>query len=667
MTAPKTPLRSKLDLPDFEKTPDEIRTRLKEGLSEARTRLKELGNKASSKGDLSFDDILGALDQLQFDIGHKHSRIYFILNTHPSAPMREAAQEAHQEWQKFSVEMTYDENLYRTVKKYEAQSPKLMGEQKKFFDEILRNYRRMGFELPHAQREEVKKLLQRLHEVEASFSKNIQEYRDELEVDEKDLQGLDAAFVQNLRRSPAGKFLIGLDYPEYLPVMEFAQSEDLRRRLLEKKYRTAHATNRPHLNEMVQLRSQIAKKLGYASWNHFVMEERMAKSPERVHQFLQELETNLRKRSAKDVEELTKLKRAATKDPQAELKIWDYYYYQSLLKRKKHQVDEMEIRNYFPLSQVLEGMFALYRELFGIRMMEQDPSQFHQWHPEVRLFKVVEEDGTGIGYFYLDLHPREGKYNHAAAFGITDGKKISETEYQGPVRAMVCNFPRAQGGEPALIHHRDVDTLFHEFGHILHGLLTKAEYAFFSGTSVAWDFVEAPSQIMENWCWHYESLARFARDWRKPSETIPESLVEKMVAAKKDGITLHYLRQLSLAKADLQIHGPEVPRDAVETANLVLQEVFLAPPEGSCFAAGWGHMVGYAGGYYGYAWADVMAADLFSLFKAQGIMNSQLGRKLRREIFEPGGSRDENISLEAFLGRPLSSKAFFEDLSPSSR
>jgi thimet oligopeptidase len=295
-------------------------------------------------------------------------------------------------------------------------------------------------------------------------------------------------------------------------------------------------------------------------------------------------------------------------------------------------------------------------------MLEQEAGSFYTWHEEVRLFKVVDEDGTGLGYFYLDLHPREGKYGHAAAFGLMDGKLLASGEYQRPVKAMVCNFARAQGSEPALIPHREVETLFHEFGHILHGILTTAKYVQFSGTSVAWDFVEAPSQILENWVWDYESLKRFARDWRKPSESIPEDLVKRMNAARKDGVTLHYLRQVSLARADFTIHSDRPPGDAIEKSNQVLSELFLPVPKGSAFAAGWGHMVGYAGGYYGYAWADVMAADLFSMFKKQGILNQELGRRLRREIYEPGGSRDENVSLERFLGRPLSPQAFFEDL-----
>ena len=231
----------------------------------------------------------------------------------------------------------------------------------------------------------------------------------------------------------------------------------------------------------------------------------------------------------------------------------------------------------------------------------------------------------------------------------------------------MCNFARAQGSEPALIPHREVETLFHEFGHILHGLLTTAKYVNFAGTNVAWDFVEAPSQILENWVWDYESLRRFAKDWRNMSQSIPEELVSKMNEAKKAGITLHYLRQVSLALADFSIHSDRPPGDAIQSTNQVLSEIFMPMPKETAFAAGWGHMVGYAGGYYGYAWADVMAADLFSRFREQGILNRELGRKLRKEIYEPGGSRDENLSLEQFLGRPLSNRAFFEDLGIAAR
>ena len=658
-------LRPKLSLPDFETTADQILQRGRHSMAECRAEQKVIGDQDLSK--ISLKSSLRALDSLRFIAGCNHSRIYLLMSVHPQKEIREAAQVIQQEWQTYDIELTYDEKLYSVVKAFAAKqssskAEKLEPEEEKLLAESLRSYRRLGFELAPEKRNEVKILFQELHRIESSFSKNIQEYKDEIFVLPNELIGMDANFIASLTKKETGEVSLGLDYPTFLPIMEFCENESIRARLLERKYKTAEVSNRSQLNKMVELRMQIARQLGYKSWNHFVMEERMAKDPARVDAFLKELEGQLRRSAAKDFADLAALKAEHTTNPKAEFKAWDFYFYSSLRKKRLFAVDSQEIRHYFPLPQLLDGMFGVFRDLFGIKIIEEKAGSFYSWHPELRLFKVEDEDASGLGYFYLDLHPREGKYNHAAAFGLTGGRLLENGEYQRPVKAMVCNFPRAQGNEPALIPHREVETLFHEFGHILHGILTQAKYAQFSGTSVAWDFVEAPSQILENWAWDYQSLKRFAKDWRDSSKVIPEDLVIKMQAAKKAGNVLHYLRQVSLARADVTIHGEIAPCDAIEATNEVLSRIFLPVPPKTAFAAGWGHMVGYAGGYYGYAWADVMAADLFSRFKNEGILNASLGRQLRREIYEPGGSRDENVSLEAFLGRPLSNTAFFEDL-----
>jgi thimet oligopeptidase len=267
--------------------------------------------------------------------------------------------------------------------------------------------------------------------------------------------------------------------------------------------------------------------------------------------------------------------------------------------------------------------------------------------------------GQEVGAFFLDLFPRKGKFGHAAAFGIVEGRLKSNGVYQRPVKAMVCNF---SAEAPHLLSHSEVETLFHEFGHIFHGVLTTARYVRFSGTGVAWDFVEAPSQIFENWAWEYEVLKTFARHSKDPNRVFSEDLVKKMNDAQRAGSGLFYLRQLSFAKADLRVHGPGRKPNVLEVINETVSRLFLPLPPDTAFGAGFGHMVGYASGYYGYAWADVIAADMFSLFKHRGLFDSELGLRLKKEIYEPGGSRDENVSLEKFLQRSLSYDAFFEGI-----
>jgi thimet oligopeptidase len=323
----------------------------------------------------------------------------------------------------------------------------------------------------------------------------------------------------------------------------------------------------------------------------------------------------------------------------------------------------LEVKKYFPLPVLLPKMFHFFEKLFELKI-EENRDEFPTWHSEVRHFLVSDHQGDFIGSFYLDLHPREGKYNHAAAFSLIHGKETSPESYQAPISAMVCNFPRSQAGKPALLSHSDVETLFHEFGHILHGVLTRARFLDQSGTNVARDFVEAPSQVLENWVWQEESLRELSQHY-ETGESLPTALIERMKAAKKFGMALHMARQLSFAMTDMALHQQKDSKDPEAIYRKISEECFLPVPEDSQFLAGFGHLMGYDAGYYGYAWADVMAADLFAVFKEKGILDSHMGRRLREEIYESGSSREENTSLEKFLGRALSPDAFFQSLGVS--
>jgi thimet oligopeptidase len=650
-------MKIQLELPRFETTPEEIEKVVSDLIAYSKKRISEIGNQALS--NVNFDSSLGALDELSWKEHSTMSRISLLHNVSPSEDIRMTAQKWLVEHQNWSIEKAYDPKVYQIVKAYANTSPTLVGEEKKLLDESLRDYRRLGLELSKEKQNELKSLQKRLSEIETHFSSAINEFDDEVSVEPSKLEGLDEEFIKNLKRTSDGKYRISLQYPEYIPAMEFAKNEELRKSLLVKKYNTAKTENAPRLTEMVQLRKQIAGLLGYASWNDYVIEERMAKTPEKVKAFLSEVEKRLRPKAEMELKALGELKALETQTPGAKIEAWDYSYYASLFKKRNFEVDTRSLRDFFPLDSVLSGFFKLIETLFDIRFEEQNSTTLDRWHESIRLFKVLSAEGRELGAFYLDLFPRPGKFGHAAAFGLIDGKLHSDGIYQRPVKAMVCNFsPEA----PHLLSHAEVETLFHEFGHILHGILTWAKFSKFSGTSVAWDFVEAPSQILENWAWDYEILQMISKHHKDPTQKISKDLVDKMNRAQKAGMGLFYLRQLAFATSDLELHGKQLVTDPVQKVNEVIGRFFLPVPESTTFATGFGHLTGYASGYYGYAWADVMAADMFSLFKKQGLMNQKLGIHLRKEIYEQGSSRDETLSLEAFLGRPLSYDAFFESM-----
>lgn len=657
-------VKSFLEPPQFEKSADEVKRSVEDLIKHSQSVVKAVGSQDLSK--VTFSSTLGALDDLSHIETTIMNRIHFLQNVSTDEALRQAAQAAEIEWQHWTVEKQYDEGVYKAVKAYAQkidlsgpQGEKLFGEDRKYLEEILRDYRRMGLELSKPEQEKLKTLQKSLSSLETEFSKHINDYEDEVWVDASELEGMDSTFIEHLKKNERGQVRISLDYPEYHPVMEFAKSESLRKQLQIKKYNTARATNVELLNRMIALRDEIASLLGYDSWNAYVIEERMAKTPKRVTDFLKDFEAKLKIKAKAELEILRKLKAEETKNANTEIHSWDFAYYSALYKKRAFQVDTQSMREFFPLDYVLQGMFSIVSKVFSLKFHEEPDGSYYKWADDIRLYKVSDLEGEALGYFYLDLFPRAGKYGHAAAFTLISGKYLPDGRYQRPVDAMVCNFSKQ--GE-SLLSHGEVETLFHEFGHVLHTLLTRAKFTRFAGTHVAWDFVEAPSQIMENWVWDYEMLQMISKHTKDPSKKISKDLVQKMNEAKRAGIGMMYLRQLSFARADLEFHSRGRQKDSTDIINRISREIFLPPPPDTTFQAGWGHMVGYASGYYGYAWADVIAADLFSGFRQKGLLNAELGLKLRREIFESGSSRDENESIEAFLGRPMSHTAFFQDL-----
>jgi len=315
---------------------------------------------------------------------------------------------------------------------------------------------------------------------------------------------------------------------------------------------------------------------------------------------------------------------------------------------------------------VLQGMFDIYQSIFGLKFQRVDPPS--KWVDDLQLFAVSDsKTDEPLGLFYLDMFPREGKYNHFAQFGIIEGKLLPDGKYQRPVCALICNFPKPTSDHPALMAHDDVETIFHEFGHAMHTILTRAKYSRFSGTSVPGDFVEAPSQMLENWAWDKSVLDTFAADYRDPSKKIPAEILDQLKASRLATEGSYYRRQLSFGIMDLDLHTQIHAGNAEKLlpfSNQALSDVFLPMPQDTAFVAYFGHIIGYGAGYYGYAWADAIAADMATVFEnsPDGYFDKRAGMRLRKEIYEVGDSRDINVSIEKFLGRPRSLEPFLKKL-----
>jgi thimet oligopeptidase len=562
----------------------------------------------------------------------------------------------------------YREDVYLTIKAYADTKPPLFGEDKKLLDETMRDYRRAGLALPKAERDVVEKLRKDLTRLATDFESNINKAQNPLKFAKAELDGVPESFLgQKGIKTGNDEYTIMANITwQYLMVMENAKREDVRKRLETERYNLARKENAQLLGQILVLRDDIARKLGYANWADFQIEPKMAKTGAKALAFLQDVKTGLQPKFDAEQAEFRALKAKETGTANPPLYGWDWRYYANQLKKQKYNVDAEQLRVYFPYEKVLKGMFDIYQRIFELRFDLIDPP--YKWVDGILLYAVSDSvTGEPLGLFYLDMFPREGKFNHFAQFGLIEGKQLPDGRYQRPTVSLVCNFPPPQPDKPSLLSHNEVETLFHEFGHAMHSILTRAKFARFSGTSVPRDFVEAPSQMLENWAMDKKVLDSFAADYRDSSKKIPPEILAQLRAAKKGTIGHHYRRQFSFGILDLTLHtqiheGNQ--QDTIKLSNQVLGDVFYPVPEDTTFVTYFGHLMGYDAGYYGYAWADVIAADMATAFEKspEGFLDISTGRRLRREIYEPGDSRDVTVSIQKFLGRPQEIGPFLNEL-----
>ena len=606
--------------------------------------------------------VLGPIDQALAVLSTAYGEGAFMARVHPEPAVRDAGQAAEEKLTKWRVDLPFREDLNAAVVAYAATADAagLDGERRRFLDHLRRDLRRAGHDLSAEQRAELQALRARLVELEVAFQRNIDEYSDGLELTRDDLAGLPATYVEALRPGEApGTLRVTLDYPEYYPFMDEADRRDLREQLEFRMYNQAREVNTPLLVEALDLRRRIAALLGYPSWAHVSMELKMAGEPAAVRALYGSILDPVRAKARNELDRMEAILAADGQRPP--LRTWDWRYYDTRILKTEFAVDPTEVSGYFPLETVLEGMFDLTGEVFGLRYRTVDVGG--AWHPDVSVHEIRDAaDDRLLAVFAMDLFPRDGKFGHAAAFPLVVARRLADGSREVPFSAIAANFTKPAADRPSLLRHDEVLTLFHEFGHILHMSLSQAELVRFSGADTEWDFVEAPSQIMEHWCWDAGVLGRFARH-HATGEPIPTGLVERLVASRDLNIGVKTARQCSFGLLDLALHGeePAVDLDAVNRRTSAVTG--LPFHEGTFFPSGFGHLMGgYDAGYYGYLWAKVYGDDMFSRFEAEGVTSPAVGMAYRREILEPNGARDAIELLRAFLGREPSSAAFLREL-----
>jgi len=653
-----------ITLPEFETRTNQVQTAMKETIGNGNKALDRIA--ASDLHRLTFANTVRALDDLGYQITLTANRLTLIKETSPDSVLREASTDALKELQEWIVGLDYREDVYKVLKAYADTKPDLKGEDAKLMFETMRDYRRAGLDLPKPQRDEVERMRKELSRLAIDFESNVTQAQKPVKFKKAELEGVPEDFLAQVKTGEDEYTVMANITVHYLAVMDNAKREETRKKLLLDHDNLARAENIPLLQKILPLRDDIAKKLGYKNWADYQTEIKMVKNSSTAIDFLEQLKTGLQPKFDAEITEFHKLKVKETGDANAQVQIWDWRYFSNQLKKEKYSVDAEQLRVFFPYQRVLDGMFNIYQSIFGLKFERVDPP--YKWVADLQLYSVSDsKTGEPLGLFYLDMFPREGKYNHFAQFGLIEGKLLENEKYHRPVAALVCNFPSPAKDRPSLLAHTDVETLFHEFGHAMHTILTRAKYSRFSGSSVPRDFVEAPSQMLENWVWDKKVLDSFAADYRDPSKKIPAEILAKLKEARLSTEGTRYRRQLSFGLTDLMLHTQihdENANDTLPLSNRILSEVFFPMAPDTAFVAYFGHLMGYDAGYYGYAWADAIAADMATVFEKSpdGYFDQKAGHRLRTEIYEPGDSRDVNVSIEKFLGRKRSIEPFLKKI-----
>ena len=652
-----------LALPDYPKTPEQIQLRTPAVLAEADRALAALV--AQDPAGATFESTFVAYDRITSRVGTFSNQVGTLAETHPDKVMRDTAREAGVKLENWGIALEYREDIYRALKACAETKPSLDAQQQRLLDFTMRDYRRAGLALPAAERQRIEQLRKNLSELTQQFDVGVNEARAPLDFTAEQLAGVPPSFLESPGvKQPDGRYRVMANITWHsTAVANNADNSEVRRQLAIARNQLAREKNIPVLAKIVALRAEIASRLGYANWADYRTETRMAGTGAAALKFEEELVAGLQPKFTAEMETLRQMKVAHTGQADAKIEPWDTSYYTNKLSKERYAVDTEALRVFFPYQPTLEGMFAIYQRIFGLRFTQVEPP--YTWAPGVQLW-VVEDAATDVplGAFYLDMFPREGKYNHFANFRQMHGRQLADGRYELPLAALVCNFPPPSADKPSLLSHSNVQTLFHEFGHVMHTVLGRSR---FEGLiAVPRDFVEAPSQMLESWVWDKAVLDTFAADYRDPAKKIPAETIVAMVQAREATEGLYNRRQLSLGLIDLGLHTLSTDAawtaDVVKLSNDVSARVTIPPPPDTAFVAYFGHLTGYDAGYYGYLWAKVMAIDMASAFEASPgrYFDETTGRRLREEIYAVGNTRDVAASVERFLGRPRSQRAFLD-------
>ncbi|CAD5106707.1 oligopeptidase A [Zestomonas carbonaria] len=664
MTA-SNPLLQNFDLPPYSLIkPEHVEPAIDTILAESRVAIARL--LAEQPATPSWDALVQPLDELGARLGRAWGPVSHLNAVCNNPELRAAYEACLSKLSEYWTELGQNRALFDAYEAL-AESPSAEGfevAQKTILEHALRDFRLSGIDLPEAEQKRYGEIQMKLSELTSRFSNQLldatQAWTKHV-VDEAQLAGLTDSAKAQMKQAAGAKgldgWLISLEFPSYYAVMTYADDRALREEVY-----TAYSTrasdqgpnagqhdNGPLMEQILDLRQELARLLGFGNYAELSLATKMAESTDQVLGFLHDLARRSKPFAQRDLDELRAF---AAEQGLNDLQSWDVGYYSEKLRQQRYSISQEQVRAWFPVDKVLSGLFSIVERLYGIQIVELE--DFDTWHPDVRLFEI-QENGQRVGRFFFDLYARANKRGGAWMDGARDKRRSAQGEVISPVANLVCNFTPAVNGKPALLTHDEVTTLFHEFGHGLHHLLTRVEHAGASGINgVAWDAVELPSQFMENWCWEPEGLALISGHY-ETGEPLPQDLLDKMLAAKNFQSGLMMVRQLEFSLFDFELHTTHGDsRGVYDVLGAVRDEVaVLVPPAWNRFANSFAHIFagGYAAGYYSYKWAEVLSADAFSRFEEEGVLNPATGRAFREAILARGGSQEPMLLFVDFRGR----------------
>ncbi len=635
----------KLDNPVIFKTADDAKALCDVNLNHVDRLKAEI---LAVKGERTQENTLERYNEIEIALDRIFGTAELMANTHPDEAVRTASEDCTTRAEAVSTELSMDPDLYAAIKAVDLSNAD--DSTKYFVKRVLLSYELSGVNKDQETRDKLKALSDEMIKTAMEFDRNIRDQKGSIKFKVEDLEGLPVDFMAEHQPDENGDITISTDYTDYFPIMNYAKKEATRAALTKVFNGRAYPDNEAVFKKLLQQRYEFAKLVGYDSWAEYNAADKMAKNAATISNFLEDIAAVTRPRSDAEVAELLELKKADVPDATG-FYAWDRFYYIEALKKQKHNFDSQEVRQYFPYEKVKRGILSVASTIYGLSFQVSDRDV---WDDSVEAYDVYDGDEL-IAHFFLDMHPREGKYGHAASFGMLNGIE----GLQLPAATLVCNFPEPTPTNPGLMEHSDVETFFHEFGHLLHQLVSgRHHYNHLSGLNCEWDFVEAPSQLFEDWAWDYDVLKRFAVN--AEGNVIPEDLVKRMKASENVGKGMLNMRQISYATLSYNYHASDPANiDIVKMQNDTFDKYspFVAYDNDYTFAS-FGHLNGYSSAYYTYMWSLAIAKDLAIPFHEKGLMNVETARNYREKVLAPGGSREAAQSVQDFLGRPYNLDAF---------